>query len=123
MTSEKAIMLAQELKEFLKSRGELMPSRPIISRAKIGLGTSDVIESIFGKFKVFIKGCSEIGKLALIIPAFLGQITPPKIKDALESVHQQDVEDWIQEYIGQSTLSKRRQAFPKMEQNYSFSDK
>jgi len=55
--------------------------------------------------------------LALIIPAFLGKMTPNKIKDALESVPQADVEDWLKESIGQSTLSKRRKAFPKMEQN------
>jgi len=44
-------------------------------------------------------------------------MTPNKIKDALESVPQADVEDWLKESIGQSTLSKRRKAFPKMEQN------
>ena len=82
-----------------------------------GLSTSDVIESLFGKFKVFVKEFTEIGKLVLTIPAFLGNITPLNIKQALESTRQQDVNNWIDESIGQSRLSKRRKAFAKTEQN------
>ena len=80
-----------------------------------GLSTSDVIESLFGKFKVFVKGFTEIGKWALTIPAFLGDITPQNIKPALESTCQKDVDNWIDESIGQSSLSKRMKAFAKME--------
>jgi len=66
---------------------------------------------LYGKFKVFVKEFTEIGKLALTIPAFLGDITPQNIKQALESTCQQDVNNWIDESIGQSSLSKRRKAF------------
>jgi phosphoribosylanthranilate isomerase len=51
----------------------------------------------------------------LTIPAFLGDITPQNIKQALESVHQQDVNDWIEQSIGESDSSKRRKAFAKTE--------
>jgi len=111
ISSEIATILAEDITDFLKSEGDLLPKRSIISKSQIGLGTSDIVESIFGKFKVFIRGFSEIGKLALTIPAFLGKITPENIKQALESTHQQDVNDWIEDYIGQSILSHRRQAF------------
>ena len=80
-----------------------------------GLSTSDVIESLFGKFKVFVKGFSEIGKLVLTIPAFLGDITPQNIKQALESTRQQDVNNWIDESLCQSSLSSIRKAFAKTE--------
>ncbi len=115
ITSEVAIMLAIELGDFLKDEGELFANRPVIYKLQTGLSTSDVIESIFGKFKVFVKEFTDIGKLVLTIPAFLGDITPQNIKQALESIRQQDVNDWIDDSIGQSSLSKRRKAFAKTE--------
>lgn len=113
ISSEIATVLAQDINDFLKSEGSLLKKPIIRSPSQTGLGSSDVIESIFGKFKTFLKGFTEIGKLVLTIPAFLGKITPDNLKQALESVHQQDVEDWLEDSIGQSTLSKRREAFPK----------
>jgi len=115
ITSEVAMVLATEIGDFLKDEGELFADRPVIYKLQTGLSTSDVIESIFGKFKVFVKEFTEIGKLVLTIPAFLGDITPQSIKQALESTHQQDVNNWIDESIGQSSLSKRRKAFTKTE--------
>lgn len=109
------MVLAQELSRFIFDEGELFAKRPVIYKLQTGLGTSDIVESIFGKFKVFIKGFTEIGKQVLTIPAFLGKATPRKIKQALESVRQQDVNDWVEESIGQSNLSKRRKAFAKTE--------
>jgi hypothetical protein len=115
ITSQIATTLALDWVDFLKSEGEFFSQKHKIFKSQIGLGSSDIVESIFGKFKVFIKGFKEIGKLVLTIPAFLGKITTDNIKQALESVHQRDIEDWIEESIGQSTLSKRRLAFTKTE--------
>jgi len=53
----------------------------------------------------------------LTIPAFLGDITSQNIKQALESTRQQDVNNWIDESIGQSSLSSIRKAVAKTEQN------
>jgi hypothetical protein len=102
ITSEVAMVLATQLGDFLNDEGELFANRPVIYKLQTGLSTSDVIESIFGK-------------LVLTIPAFLGDITPQNIKQALELTRQQDVNDWIDESIGQSNLSKRRKAFAKTE--------
>ena len=115
ITSEVALELATQLGDFLKDEGESFADKPVIYKLQTGLSTSDVIESIFGKFKTFIKEFTDIGKLVLTIPAFLGDITPQNIRQALESVRQQDVNDWIDESVGQSNLSKRRKAFAKME--------
>lgn len=114
-TSEVAMELATQLGDFIKDEGESFADKPVIYKLQTGLSTSDVIESIFGQFKTFIKEFTDIGKLVLTIPAFLGDITPQNIKQALESVRQQDVNDWIDEFIGQSNLSKRKKAFAKTE--------
>lgn len=115
ITSEVAMELATQVENFLKDEGESFADNPVIYKLQTGLSTSDVIESIFGKFKTFIKEFTDIGKLVLTIPAFLGDITPQNIRQALESIRQQDVNDWIDESVGQSNLSKRRKAFAKME--------
>jgi hypothetical protein len=117
ITSKIALELATELADFIKNEGELFANRPVIYKLQTGLSTSDVIESIFGKFKAFAKEFTDIGKLVLTIPAFLGEITPQNIKQALESIRQQDVNDWIDDSIGQSSFSKRIDAFSKTEQN------
>ena len=74
-----------------------------------------MIESVFGKFKEFIKKTPfhGIGKLVLLIPAFIGEITIDNVKESFESIHQQDVDAWIKESVGSSILSSIRQAFPK----------
>ena len=90
-----------------------MPIDRLFINCKLDLRTSDVIESLFAKFKVFVKGFTEIGKLAFSIPAFLGDRTKQNIKQALESTSQQDVNCWIDESLCQSGLSKRRKAFAK----------
>jgi len=106
---------ATQVEDFLKDEGESFVDKPVIYKLQTGLSSSDVIESIFGQFKTFINEFADIGKLVLTIPAFLGDITPQNIKQALESVRQQDVNDWIGESVGMSDLSKRRKAFAKTE--------
>jgi len=115
ITSEIALELATQVEDFLKNEGQSFADIPVSYKLQTGLSTSDVIESIFGQFKTFINEFADIGKLVLTIPAFLGDITPQNIKQALESVRQQDVNDWIDESVGQSNLSKRRKAFAKTE--------
>ena len=115
ITSEVALELATQVEDDRQDEGKSFADRPVIYKLQTGLSTSDVIESIFGKFKTFIKEFTDIGKLVLTIPAFLGDITPQNIKQAFESLHQQDINDWIDEAVGQSNLSKRKKAFAKTE--------
>jgi hypothetical protein len=78
----------------------------------IGLASSDIIESVFGKYKLFAtRGpLKDIGKLVLTIPAFLADLTLPLVRHAMESVGTRDVEDWANTHLGISMLTKRRQA-------------
>ena len=77
------------------------------------LVSSDIIESVFGKYKTFTaRGpLKEIGRLVLAIPAFLTELTPAVIRDAMTSVRTLDVEQWVKTHLGDSMLAKRRQAF------------
>jgi hypothetical protein len=77
------------------------------------LASSDIIESVFGKYKSFVeKGpLKEIGKLVLTIPAFISDLSTQLVKEAMETVRMSDVESWVDENLGPSMLAKRRQAF------------
>ena len=79
----------------------------------IFLGCSDIIESIFGKYKNFSGKSSmkEIGRAVLTIPAFVGKIKHNEVKQAMESISAKDVSKWQKENIGISFLSKRKEAF------------
>ncbi|MBF0433270.1 MAG: hypothetical protein HQK83_18460 [Fibrobacteria bacterium] len=79
---------------------------------EIWLGTSDIIESIFGKYKNFsarstMKG---IGKIILTIPVFTSKITSGNIKTALETTSNYRLKNWIHKNIGTSFFSKRKLA-------------
>ena len=78
------------------------------------LGTSDIIESVFGKYKVFSAKTplKEIGKSVLTIPVFISRVTLQEVKEAMESVSDKKLKNWLAENIGTSLFSKRRTAFP-----------
>lgn len=74
------------------------------------LATSDVIESIIGKYKLFSaqRTLHDIGSLILTIPLFTTRLSTALIKHAMESVKALDVQRWADDLFGPSTLSKRR---------------
>ena len=76
------------------------------------LGTSDIIESVFGKYKTFSQRASikGVGKMVLTIPVFTGPLTPTKVGQAVEAVRCVDVNLWIKDNLGVSLFAKRRQA-------------
>jgi len=77
------------------------------------LGTSDVLESIFGKYKEFSQRCplKDFRQMLVIIPLFTMNLTDDVIKKALETVRSLDLSQWISETFGQSMLSKRKSVF------------
>jgi hypothetical protein len=77
------------------------------------LASSDVIESLFGKYKYFSSRCplKEMGQMILTIYLSTMNLTTNLIKDALETISFVDVEDWLIEVFGHSTLSKRKILF------------
>ena len=76
------------------------------------LATSDVIESLFGKYKHFSVQCplKQIGQMILSISLSTMKLTGSVVKLALETVRYL-VEAWSLEVFGRSMLSKRRTVF------------
>ncbi|MEH1917682.1 hypothetical protein [Nostoc sp.] len=87
-----------------------------ISQITLGqtlLATSDVLESLFGKYKHFSSRSplKQIGQIFLSICLSTMNLTTTVVKEALETVRFLDVEDWAIQVLGQSMLSKRRILF------------
>ncbi len=118
---------AQAVKTALGERGPLLPPVEAFQTRVLAqvqgeaakrpegatwLGSSDIIESVFGHYKAFTERgpLKEIGKLVLTIPAFLSDLTAPVICEAMASVRTIDVEQWVEKTIGDSMLKRRRQA-------------
>jgi len=97
----------KQIVEYLAHEGSMIPENKTL------LATSDIIESIFGKYKLFSseRPLKEIGKMVLTIPVFTSEITSDLVKKAMESVSRTDVDEWSDRVFGQSTLSKRRTVF------------
>ncbi len=85
----------------------------MIGEDEIRIISTDVIESLFGKYKSFSQKSplKEIRRMILTIPIATLEITRELINKALSTVKNVDVEDWELRTFGQSTLSKRKIAF------------
>ena len=84
-----------------------------IKEQKTFLASSDVIESLFGKYKQFSARCplKEMGQMLLTICLSTMNLTTTVVKNALETISFADVEQWFAEVFGQSMLSKRKTLF------------
>lgn len=99
--------LSKELVAFVRhesrkaKKGERLP------------GSSEVIESTFGKQKEIEGNQSKGGftGLLLALPALLGTITADTVRAALKFAKTADVIRWIRDNLGQSHQSKRRLAY------------
>jgi hypothetical protein len=102
----------KQIIEHLFEEGKKIPEDQIL------IGTSDIIESTFGKYKIFSSRnpLKEVGKMILSIPVFIGKKSNNYIKSAMETIKSVSVKNWANDIFGQSNLSKRIQAFnPKLE--------
>src|SRR3954466_5446456 len=74
------------------------------------LGSSDVLESLFGKYKDLAAQapCREITANVLTIPLLVTSLTADLLRQALETVRAQDVEEWLDEHLGPSPQKKKR---------------
>ena len=77
------------------------------------MATSDVLESIFGKYKNFSKRCplKDFRQTLLTIPLLTMELTTNIVQEALSTVRCRDLSEWIDEIFGQSMLSKRKAVF------------
>ena len=102
---------AEPLKEqiigYLNQEGGKIPD------GEIFLGTSDIIESIFGKYKQYTANSplKEVSKMILTIPLCVTKITGQLVKKAMECISTMNVKEWADQVFGPSALSKRKEAF------------
>ena len=97
----------QKVSEYLAIEGQKIPAN------RTFIATSDLIESLFGKYKIFSSSspCSEINEMILTLILSTIELTPERVLQAMETIQITDVNAWSQEVFGQSMLSKRKVAF------------
>jgi len=99
--------IQQNIREYLTRECAKLTSE------KTFLATSDIIESIFGKYKQSSGRSSfkQIGQFILTLSLSTINLTEIFIKQALETISYFDVTTWSEEVFGQSMFSKRKILF------------
>ena len=84
-----------------------------IDEGQVWLATSDVLESLFGKYKLFSQRSplKEVSRWVLILPLLTAKIGRDMIRQALENVSTQRLERWVTEHFGASAFARRKAAF------------
>jgi hypothetical protein len=80
-------------------------------------GTTEVVESCFGKLKELEDGQSKSGFTGLVLSlgAMVSDWTAERISEALERCRVRDVAEWCRKMLGPSVQSQRRQAYSRSE--------
>ncbi len=91
------------VRRFVKEEGEKLPDKEAY------VGSTDVLESMFGKYKDLADHgpCREITVNVLMIPLFTSTLTAPLLRQALETVHESDLDLWLDEQLGPSSQKKK----------------
>ncbi len=109
--SKTAKILRKWLDKHIKIQKELTNYPMLVS--------SDIIESLFGKFKHAIERSpqAEMNRSTLMIPALCGNIDHNNILNILNSTQHKDLKKWEEENIGDTMHSKRVEFFNRNIQN------
>jgi hypothetical protein len=109
--------LSKEIVKFLKTVSGLAGKGILI-------GSSEIIESAFGKLKTLDRECGNSGFTSSIlgIGACFGKLDFEQVKEAMEKISDKDVEKWKIEKVGETQQSKRRKLL-KTEKLESFEQK
>jgi len=104
---ERASGLSNQLVEFVRNESwKAKPNETLI-------GSSELIESLYGKEKELEGAQSKSGFTGLIlsIPAMVSTITRSTVEQAMKTVPVEKIREWYKENIGASIQSKRRSTF------------
>lgn len=98
---------AGELIDFIKEQSKIVPF------GQTWIGSSEIIESLFGKLKCLEHDQSKGGFTSLVLgaAACVGKIDADVVRAAMTQVKTGDVNAWTREQMGTTLLSKRRKAF------------
>ena len=105
-----AIKMRENLIDFVKTQGS------VCKKDERLLGSSEIIESVFGKQKHLEQNYSKEGFTSLIlgIGAFVGEMTVDTVKEALISTPVKRVVEWCKEELGETLQSKKIDAYSKI---------
>jgi len=104
-----------ELYSYLRNMSEIGINKG--SPSQKVLYSSDILESLFDKYKSYINNNKTIGitDLLLTIPVFINDFeNKSKILNAMQEVRVIDIANWRSENIGKSLLRKRRDVLKKV---------
>ncbi len=105
--TERTQRVRQHLLDFVNTQeAKAQPDERLV-------GSSEVIESVFGKFKKVEQEQAKSGftGLLLSIPAMVSSTTTEVVQKALETVPTKTVLTWCKENLGKSIQAQRREAF------------
>ncbi len=106
-SGDTASELRQELIAFVTAESSKARSGEVLP------GTTEVLESCFGKLKTLEDGQSKSGFTGLVLSlgAMVTSLTAETIAEALERCRVRDVLKWCREKLGESVQSQRRKAY------------
>ena len=93
--------------DFLEEQSAIVPEN------RVWIGSSEIIESLFGKMKHLEQDQSKGGFTSLILAAAacVGTVDAAIVFEAMKQVKIKDVKIWIENQIGSTLMSKRRKVF------------
>ena len=96
---------ADQITEFLFSQSKG------IKHGEWFIGSSEILESFFGKLKYMEREQRAFGFTSLLLAAMaaVGPLDEKIVAEAMESVKRSDIDKWVAKEIGQSVQSQRRQ--------------
>jgi hypothetical protein len=109
VAEERVHRLADQIEGFLNAEGRKVPA------GQAFLGSSEVIESVFGSYKQYVERgvWSEIGSNVLLLPVLLVTLTTGLLRRALTAVGGAEVRSWCEQHLGPSRQQRFGQVFRK----------
>ena len=106
-TTERAATFCKRVLTHVQEQASRVP------RGEIWLGTSDIIESIFGKAKIFTKRSplKTINALLLMIPVCTENLSTDLVKEAMEAFSTKMSREMRKRLFGISAFLKRKRVF------------
>ena len=101
---ERGWVFRADVLAFVRQQGNQVP------RGRTYVGSTDVLESLFGKYKRRVEEAPfrEIGASILALPVLATELTEELVKEALETVRATDVKEWLEQELGSSPQKKKR---------------
>ena len=105
--------IANQIYEFLDQQGNK------VKKDQVLLGSSEAIETFFGKYKSMEGNQTKAGFSGLVLAglAHIGPLDQSTVQAAMETVKNVQVNDWVKKYVGITVHAKRCTFLKKSQKN------